>query len=77
MNILSATASHFRSLADKHAFDINQCVQNPTSDNPVEALAKSIRCYNEAVSALNTLSNISSQVNQTQTTDIPENTDES
>jgi len=61
MNILRATESHFKSLADKNAFEINQIVQHRADENSVEALARAIKNYNQAISGLQTLSNISSQ----------------
>jgi hypothetical protein len=74
MNILRATESHFKSLADKNAFEINQIVQNLADENSVEALARSIKNYNQAISGLQTLSNISSQAKTDQNT--PEEPDE-
>lgn len=73
MDIIKASESHFRALMDKHAFEINLCIQDQSREQGFEKLIRSISAYNKAKSGYDTVINLKNQIISSKNTDIVNN----
>lgn len=62
MDIIRASESHFRSLMDKSAFEINLCIQDQSKDECFEKLISAIKRYNDAKEGYETIINLKNQI---------------
>ena len=64
MNLTESAESHIKSKMDKHAFEINVCLQDQSRDRCYEDFLLALSKYGQAATQLEVLEKIKSQIEQ-------------
>tara|TARA_R100001377_G_C3103898_1_gene80148 strand:+ start:87 stop:317 length:231 start_codon:yes stop_codon:yes gene_type:complete len=76
MNIVKVAESSLQARMDRHAFEINVCIQNQDLDGSVDKLLKAMSDYNRAASQFEVLQKVKSQISSEEEPSV-DNNDES
>ena len=74
MNLINAAESMIKAKADEHAFIMNTCVQDETSEN-LDRFLEALENYQSAVTQYDIIQNLKQQMNPPEKDDTTEDED--